>query len=162
MPAQLTGTVTLLDAMAFAATGGSGHQLILDSALEHGGSNRGPQPMELLLLGLGGCTGMDVISLLRKMRQDVSAYQVDLEAVRAEEHPRVMTDISIIHVVHGRRLDARLVQRAIELSATRYCPASAMLSKAAVIHHRYRLIDAMDGTTQEGLVVDTPIPGQGS
>jgi putative redox protein len=117
--------------------------------------------MELLLLGLGGCTGMDVISLLRKMRQDVSAYQVDLEAERAEEHPRTMTDVSIVHVVRGRRLNATLIQRAIELSATRYCPASAMLSKAAVLHHRYRLVDLEDGTTREDLVVDTPLPGSG-
>lgn len=158
MAASLSGTVTLLDEMAFEATAGSGHVLQLDSAPEHGGADRGARPMELLLLGLGGCTGMDVISLLRKMRQDVTAYQVDLLAERAEEHPRIMTEISVVHVVRGRGLDPLLIGRAIELSATRYCPASAMLSKAAVLHHRYRLLDDSTGTASERNVVDTPLP----
>ncbi|MGI8916210.1 MAG: OsmC family protein [Chloroflexota bacterium] len=158
MPAQITGTVTLLDAMAFAATGGSGHTITLDSGADHGGTERGLRPMELLLLGLGGCTGMDVISLLRKMRQDVTGYQVVVQAERAEEHPRVMTDVSVVHVIQGRSLDAKLIRRAIELSATRYCPASAMLSQATIIHHRYRLTDELNGTTSEQLVVDTPLP----
>lgn len=158
MAESLSGTVTLLDGMAFTATSGSGHVLPLDSASEHGGADRGPQPMELLLLGLGGCTGMDVISLLRKMRQGVTSYQVDLLAERADEHPRIMTDISVVHIVHGRDLDPQLVGRAIELSATRYCPASAMLSEAALLHHRYRIVDEATGKVMERNVVDTPLP----
>jgi putative redox protein len=158
MAAELTGTVKLLDAMAFEATGGSGHTIVLDSAPDHGGAERGLRPMDLLLLGLGGCTGMDVISLLRKMRQDVTAYQVELQADRAPEHPRVVTDVAVVHVIHGRNLDPALIGRAIELSATRYCPASAMLSRAATIHHRYRLVDEATGATSERLVVDTPLP----
>jgi putative redox protein len=158
MAAALSGTVTLLDAMAFTATAGSGNVIQLDSSPDHGGAARGAQPMELLLLALGGCTGMDVISLLRKMRQEVSSYQVELLAKRAEEHPRIMTDISVVHVVRGRSLDPQLIRRAITLSATRYCPASAMLSKAAVLHHRCRIVDEATGTAMEGDVVDTPLP----
>ncbi|HEV7215289.1 MAG TPA: OsmC family protein [Chloroflexota bacterium] len=158
MAAALSGTVTLLDAMAFEATAGSGHVIQLDSAPEHGGADRGARPMELLLLGLGGCTGMDVISLLRKMRQEVTAYQVELQAERTEEHPRIITDISVVHVVRGRGLDQPLIGRAIKLSATRYCPASAMLSRAAVVHHCYRLLDDTNGTVSERTVVDTPLP----
>ena len=158
MAATLSGTVTLLDRMAFTATSGSGHVVQLDSAQEHGGADRGARPMELLLLGLGGCTGMDVISLLRKMRQEVTSYQVELLAERAEEHPRIMTEISIVHTIRGRGLDPQLIGRAIELSATRYCPASAMLSRAAVLHHRYQLVDEATGTAIERNVVDTPLP----
>jgi putative redox protein len=158
MTTPLTGTVRLLEAMAFEATGASGHTIVLDSAPDLGGSDRGARPMELLLLGLGGCTGMDVISLLRKMRQDLITYRVELLAERADEHPRIMTDVSVVHVIEGRNLDPALIRRAIELSATRYCPASAMLAKAAVIHHRYRLADEAGVTTSERLVVDTPLP----
>ena len=156
MPDALTGAVTLRSEMVFEARSGSGHTLLLDSAADHGGADGGMRPMELLLLGLGGCTGMDVISLLRKMRQDVATYQVELHADRADEHPRIMREVTVLHVIHGRDLDSKLVSRAIELSATRYCPASAMLSKAAVIHHRCRLIDADTGPTREHAVVDTP------
>lgn len=157
--AQLTGTVTLLDAMVFEANGGSGHSILLDSGPEHGGAERGLRPMELLLLGLGGCTGMDVVSLLRKMRQDFDSYRVELRADRADEHPRVMTDVTVLHVIRGRALDPALIERAIRLSATRYCPASAMLSKASVVHHRVSLVDAATGAVDERLVVDTPLPG---
>ncbi len=159
MPGVLSGVVTLRSEMVFEATSGSGHTILLDSATDHGGADAGTRPMELLLLGLGGCTGMDVISLLRKMRQDVATYQVELQAQRAEEHPRIMREITVTHVIHGRNLDHKLVQRAIELSATRYCPASAMLSQAALIHHRCRLVDTVTGETSEHAVVDTPLGG---
>lgn len=157
MPDVLTGVVTLRSEMAFEATGGSGHTIVLDSAADHGGADAGLRPMELLLLGLGGCTGMDVISLLRKMRQDVVSYQVELRAERDDEHPRIMREITVLHIIQGRDLDPKLALRAIELSATRYCPASAMLSQAALIHHRCRLVDTVTGTTSEHAVVDTPV-----
>lgn len=147
MTAPLHGTVKLREGMAFEAVGDSGHILTLDASPDVGGANGGARPMELLLLGLGGCTGMDVISLLRKMRQEVTAYRVELAAERAADHPKVMTAIAVTHVVSGRGLDPAKVRRAVELSATRYCPASAMLSAAAPVAHRYQVID--DGTGEQ-------------
>src|SRR5439155_205778 len=93
----------------------------------------GPSPTELLLVGLGGCTGMDVIALLRKMRQDVTAYRVEVHGARRDEHPQIFTEITVVHVVGGRDLDPRSVARAGDLSATRYCPASAMPSARSAI-----------------------------
>lgn len=145
MATTLDGTVELLEGMSFRATSASGHQIVLDAAPEVGGKERGPRPLELLLLGLGGCTGMDVISILRKMRQNVTGYQVRLHADRAEEHPRVFTAITVEHVVRGRALNPEMVRRAVELSATRYCAASAMLGKTARIDERFRTIDEETG-----------------
>jgi len=140
--------------MAFRAISGSGHALVLDAAPEVGGTNRGVRPMELLLLGLGGCTGMDVISILRKKRQEVTGYEVRVHAERAAEHPKVFTAITVEHVVRGRNLSAEAVRRAVELSATKYCPASAMLGRVAPIEERYRLVD--EATGAETVAVFTP------
>ena len=139
MPSEREATVTWRNGLAFEAKVGSGHALGLDASAEHGGRNGGPSPMELLLAGLGGCTGMDVIALLRKMRQQVTAYRVEVRGARRHEHPQVYTDIEVVHVVRGRDLDPRSIARAVELSATRYCPASAMLSAAAKVEHSYRI-----------------------
>lgn len=132
-------TVRLETGMRFRAEAGSGHTLPLDANPTHGGQGGGFSPMELLLIGLGGCTGMDVISILRKMRQDVRDYRVEVEGVRRDEHPRIFTRIQVVHVVRGRDLDPKLVGRAVELSATRYCPASAMLGASAEIEHDFRI-----------------------
>jgi putative redox protein len=95
-----------------------------------GGDNDGPRPLELLALGLAGCTAMDVISIIQKKRQQVSAYEVRVSAARAEDYPKVFTSAVIEYVVTGTNVDEAAVVRAIELSATRYCPAQAMLAKA--------------------------------
>lgn len=145
MKATLDGSLEWLGGMAFRATSETGHEIVVDADPAVGGAGRGPLPIELVLLGLGGCTGMDVVSILRKMRQDVTAYQVRLHADRAEEHPRVFTAITVEHVVRGRNLNPDMVRRAVELSATRYCPASAMLKKAAPIEERFRVIDDATG-----------------
>ena len=136
--------------MTFRATTGTGHELTMDAAPAVGGSNSAARPMELLLAGLGGCTGMDVISILRKMRQDVTSYQVHVAGAQAHEHPRVFTHIDVEHVVHGRGLNVDMVKRAIELSATRYCSAQAMLAAVAQILERYRVIDDVTGIEQAG------------
>jgi putative redox protein len=135
-------TVSLQSGMQFEGTAGSGHSLRLDANSAHGGQGGGFSPMELLLLGLGGCTGMDVIALLRKMRQDVTDYRVEVEGERREQHPQVYTRIRVVHVVRGRNLDPKAVARAVELSETRYCPASAMLAASADLHHTFRLEQA--------------------
>jgi putative redox protein len=143
-------TVELLGAMAFRAITGSGHEIVMDAAPEVGGTDIGPRPMELLLVGLGGCTGMDVISMLRKMRQDVSDYEIRISGDRAMEHPKVFTTIRVEHIVSGRGMNVELVRRAVELSATRYCSAAAMLGQSAHIEEAYRVIDADTGQEQTG------------
>jgi putative redox protein len=145
MASQYKAVVTLKDGMAFEATSTSGHSMMLDSAEDAGGKNLGFRPMELLAMGLGGCTGMDVISLLRKMQQQVSEYQVRVDGTRQSEHPRVFTDLAVEHVVKGKQIQESSVRRAVELSATKYCPASAMLSKAARVTHYYRIVDEDSG-----------------
>jgi putative redox protein len=146
----LTTTVDLLDGMAFQATTGSGHELVLDAAADMGGTERGPRPIDLLLVGLGGCTGMDVISILRKMRQDVTGYAIRLRGHRASDHPRVFTSIQVEHVVRGRALSPDSVRRAVELSASRYCSAAAMLGQVARIDETYRIVDEVSGRDQAG------------
>jgi len=141
MANTMTASATLVGGMAFLGKAGSGHELTLDAATEAGGENRGFRPMELLILGLAGCTGMDVISILRKMRQDVTGYEVRVTGERATEHPKVFTHIVVEHVVTGRGLSPQSVARAVELSATRYCSASAMLEKAAPVEHTYRIVE---------------------
>lgn len=142
--------VDLVDGMAFRAATPSGHSLVLDSSGNVGGREQGPRPMEMLLVSLGACTGMDVISILRKMHLEVSAYQVRVSGSRASEHPRVYTAIRLEHVVTGRGLKAERVRHAVELSARQYCPAMAMLSRAAPIEVVFRVIDEVSGEAQEG------------
>jgi putative redox protein len=151
----LEGTVELVEGMTFSATSGTGHTLTLDAASDVGGANRGPRPMELLLLGLGGCTGMDVISILRKMRQEVTGYQIRVRGERAETHPKIFTTITVEHIVRGRNLNPDSIRRAVELSATRYCSASAMLSKSADVEERFRVIDEATGTETVGTLDTT-------
>src|SRR5947209_6817813 len=105
MTSHLVASVALQQAMTFRATTASGHEPVLDSSPEVGGTDSGARPMEVLMAGLGGCTGMDVISVLRKMRQDVSQYEVRVSAEQATEHPKVFTSIEVEHVVHGHNLN---------------------------------------------------------
>jgi len=104
-----------------------------------GGDEDGFRPLELMLVSLGGCTAMDVMSILTKKRQDVTGFHVQVDAERAEEHPRVFTAITVRYTVRGRNIDPAAVERAIELSETRYCPAQAMLVKAVPIQHVYTI-----------------------
>jgi len=118
--------------MAFEAAFNTGHTIVMDAGEDHGGQNLGPRPMHVLLVALGGCTGMDVISFLRKMRQPVEAYEVRVDGDRADDDPKVYTSITIRHIVTGDVDEARLAH-AIELSEDKYCSASAMLGEVADI-----------------------------
>jgi putative redox protein len=138
----MTARANLIEEMRFRAEAGSGYTLTLDAAEQSGGTGAGFVPMELLLVGLAGCTGMDVISILRKMRQDVTSYQVRVSGERASEHPMVFTDITVEHLVTGHGLSIEAVQRAIELSETRYCGAGAMLGKTARLRHTFEVREA--------------------
>ncbi len=118
-----------------------GPAIVLDSNKAIFGTHSGPTPMELILLGLAGCTSMDVMSILSKQRQPVTGFQVKVSGEHADEHPKVYTKIHIEYVVHGEGVDAQAVERAIELSETKYCSASAMLSKTAEITNSYRVVE---------------------
>ncbi|MBI5285735.1 MAG: OsmC family protein [Chloroflexi bacterium] len=146
----------LEDNLRFAATTASGFKIDIDSPAG-GGALAGPSPMELQLVALGGCTAMDTISILRKMRQDVTRYDVKLTNTRAEEHPKRYVAIELTHVVHGRGLSEANVRRAIELTMTRYCPVFAMLHPTVAITERYELVDEATGATTIG---EVPLPDE--
>jgi putative redox protein len=120
--------------VTFNGVTGSGFKVPMDTSIEHGGTNSGPTPMELVLTGLGGCTAMDVITILHKKKQDVTNFEIYLHADRATDHPMVFTDITVEFVVTGRNIDEVAVNRAVELSETKYCSVNAMLRKTATIH----------------------------
>ena len=117
----------------------SGHNITMDRSPDAGGRNQGPRPMEMLLLGMGGCTLIDVMLILRKSRQEFSALRVELDAARAGEIPKVFTRIHAHFVVSGDNLDPKKVSRAINLSADKYCSASKMLGAVAQITHEFEL-----------------------
>lgn len=119
----------------------SGHGVIIDGALEIGGRNLGVRPMEMVLIGLGGCTAMDVLSILKKQRQQVTDLVIELEAQRREEPPKVFTEIHLRYIIKGHNLKNTHVKRAVELSAEKYCSVSAMLEKTATITHDYEIIE---------------------
>ncbi len=133
--------VTWRGDMEFEGTADSGHTLTLDAAPEVGGANKGFRPMELMALSLAGCTAMDVISILRKKRQEVTGFEVQVHAKQAKEHPHVFTDIQVTYVVRGRNIDPAAVERAVQLSEEKYCPAQAMLRKAAPIALKYEIVE---------------------
>ena len=128
--------------MAFTGSSDSGYLIPLDAKKRAGGHEMGFQPLQLFAIGLVGCTGMDVISILNKKRQEVTEFEVSAHIERAEEHPRVFTKIIIEYKVTGKDLDQQAVERAVELSETRYCPAQAMLEKAAEISHKIIILEA--------------------
>jgi putative redox protein len=129
-----------LAGMDFLARAPSGHELVMDTDPGAGGADLGFHPVELLLVALAGCTAMDVISILRKKRQVVAGYRVRVAGVQQAQHPRVYTHIVVQHIVSGPALDPVAVARSIELSATRYCPVNAMLARACVVTHQYRIV----------------------
>jgi putative redox protein len=143
---MMTARARLVWNMQFDASAGSDHSVSLDASVEDGGANLGFRPMELLLVGLAGCTAMDVISILRKKRQTVSHYEVRVHGVRAETFPMVFTEISVEHRLTGREIDPEAVRRAIELSESRYCGAGAMLGKIARLTHSFVIF--VDDTPQ--------------
>lgn len=134
-------TVRWHEGMSFIAQTGSGHLVPMDGAPEAGGHNWAPRPMELLLAGAGGCTSFDVILILQKGRQDVRGCEVRIDADRAEADPKVFTRIHFHFIVTGRGLKPEAVERAIRLSAEKYCSASIMLGKTAAISHDFEIVE---------------------
>jgi putative redox protein len=132
--------VKWVEQVSFLGESESGHAVLMDGAPAAGGRNLGPRPMEMLLLGAGGCTSFDVITILKKSRQEVSDCYVELEAQRADSDPKVFTKIHMHFVVKGRDIKPDVVERAIKLSAEKYCSASIMLGKTAEITHDFEIV----------------------
>ncbi|WP_417428680.1 OsmC family protein [Kiloniella sp.] len=133
--------VKWIENVAFIAESGSGHAVVMDGAVEGGGRNLGPRPMEMLLMGMGGCSAYDVVYILKRGRENVEDVDVDVEAERADTDPKVFTKIHMHFRVKGEGLNEQKVERAVELSADKYCSASIMLGKAAEITHSFELIE---------------------
>lgn len=139
----MEATVNWVDGVSFKATSGTDHSVQMDGPEDLGGQNRGPRPMEMLIMGLGGCASFDVLTILQKSRQDITACSCDVKAERADAVPAVFTKIHLTFKVTGKGLKESVVKRAVSLSAEKYCSASIMLEKAGVeISHSYEMIDA--------------------
>ncbi|MEZ0238753.1 MAG: OsmC family protein [Methylophilaceae bacterium] len=137
--------VKWVENVCFVGESETGHAIVIDGAPESGGRNLGMRPMELLLIGMGSCTAFDVVTILKKSRQDVTDCYAELEAARADEVPKVFTKIHVHFVVKGRKLVPAQVERAIKLSAEKYCSASLMLGKMAVITHDFEIVEEQAG-----------------
>ena len=141
----MKATVKWLDNAMFVGESGSGHSVVMDGPESAGGRNMGVRPMEMLLLGMGGCSTFDVVSILKKSRQAVRDCKVDIEAERADEVPAVFTAIHLKFIVSGNQLKEKQVERAVSLSAEKYCSASIMMENAGVkITHSYEIIDVSE------------------
>lgn len=134
-------TIKWLDGMSFIAETGTGHLLAMDGAPEAGGRNLAPRPMEVMLAAAGGCTAFDVVLILKRGRQDIRGCTVKLEAERADSDPKVFTRIRFHYTVTGRNLKEEAIERAIHLSAEKYCSASIMLAKTAEISHEWSIVE---------------------
>ena len=136
--------VKWVEEVTFIGESGSGHAIVMDGPPDHGGRNLGVRPMEMLLLGMGGCTAFDVMLILKRGRQAVDDCEVELSAERADTEPKVFTRIHVHFIVTGRGLSEKHVQRAVELSAEKYCSASIMLGKTAEISHDYEIRETQE------------------
>jgi putative redox protein len=126
----------------FVGESGSGHSVVMDGAPDAGGRNLGFRPMEMLLLGLGGCSAFDVMLILKRSREKVTDCVIEIDGERAETDPKVFTNIKMHYVVTGHVLDRKKVERAVSLSAEKYCSASAMIAKTARIEHTIEIVEA--------------------
>ena len=134
-------SVNWVDGLLMVGKSDSGHTITMDGPPESGGENLGVRPMEMLLLGVAGCTMIDVVTTLKKMRQEVSHFETKINAERATDHPKVFTDIHIQFILKGQNLDEKKVDKAITLSAEKYCSASIMLGETATITHDFEVIE---------------------
>ena len=133
--------ISWVEGALFVAEGGSGHTITMDGAPDVGGRNLASRPMEVVLMGMGGCTAIDVVSMLRKQRQDILGVEVSLSGERAGDHPMVYTEVKVVYTVRGRRLNKALVERAVSLSDEKYCSATAMIRKSGSITHEVVLVE---------------------
>lgn len=137
----MKATVKWLDHMSFVGESGSGHSVVMDGAPDVGGRNMGVRPMEMVLLGLGGCTAFDMVMILQRQRQAITDCQVEVEAERATEVPKVFTKIHVHYIVKGKDLAPAKVERAVKMTAEKYCSVSIMLAASAEITHDFEIIE---------------------
>ncbi len=140
----MNARIKWLDHMSFVGEAGSGHSVVMDGAPENGGRNLGPRPMEMVLLGLGGCTAFDVVSILQKSRVSIEDCIVELSAQRADMIPSVFTEIHVHYIVKGPGLQDKQVKRAVDLTAEKYCSVSMMLKQSVQISYDYEIEDTSD------------------
>jgi putative redox protein len=133
--------VKYVDGLQFVGEASSGHAIVMDGEPEFGGNNTAVRPTELILIGLGGCTGMDVISILKKKRQDVRGLEINVSGEKAQDYPKRFTDIGIEFVVTGKNISEEAVKRAIGLSMERYCSVKATIEGPAKVHFTYRIVE---------------------
>ncbi|HKU97623.1 MAG TPA: OsmC family protein [Vineibacter sp.] len=131
----VTARIAWVDNALFVGESGSGHTVTMDGSPDVGGRNLGARPMEMVLIGMGGCTAIDVVSMLKKQRQDIRDVVVELAAERAENPPKVFTQVKVIYRVRGKGLNRALVERAVSLSEEKYCSATAMVRQTATVTH---------------------------
>ncbi len=132
--------VTFVKGLQFVGESETGHAIVMDGNRELGGEDTGPRPMELLLIGLGGCTGMDVVSILKKKKQELEGLEIIIDGKKAEEHPKRFTDVTIEFRVRGKALSEEAVKRAVELSMEKYCSVKATLEKETKVSFKYNII----------------------
>lgn len=140
MTREIAIQATYQAAMQFDVSSGSGHHVLLDNVTQPGGQHAGFSPMEMLLVALAGCTGINVISILQKKQQQVTAYAMQVRGMLTEQFPKIFVEITVEHFVTGHNVKPEAVARAIELSETRYCGVSVMLSKTAKINHTFQIL----------------------
>jgi putative redox protein len=138
---MIEAKVTLVNDMQFSGRATSGHTLSMDADDESGGRNKGFRPMELLLVGFGGCSGMDVISILRKKRQPVTGLEINVKGEKVDSFPKIYKEVHIEYIVKGHGVEKEAVERAIALSLDKYCSVGATLAKAGSITHSYRIVE---------------------
>ncbi len=133
--------VKMVEGLQMVGRSGSGHAIVIDQVEEVNGLDQGPQPMELLLMALASCTGMDIISIMKKKRQDLRGFWIEVEGERADEHPKVYTRIRLKFYFEGKNLSKEAVERSIFLSQNKYCPVTAMLRDAVPVETEYEIIE---------------------
>jgi len=138
---MLEAKVTYVDGLQFIGEGSSGHAIVMDGDVSVGGRNTGTRPTELLLIGIGGCSGMDIASVLKKKKQDVRGLEINVKGEKAENYPKKFTDIDIEFVIKGRNISDDAVKKAVELSMEKYCSVKATLEGSAKITWRYKIIE---------------------
>ena len=138
---NMNALVKWVDGMHMVGESGSGHTVVMDGPVEFGGKDLGIRPMEMLLLGMAGCTTVDVVGTLEKMREKLSDCQAQISAVRSDEYPKVFTNIHVHFIIKGEQIDPLKVEKAIKLSADKYCSASIMLGETADITHDFEIIE---------------------
>jgi putative redox protein len=138
----MKGRIKLIEGVSFAGQSESGHTIVMDGPPDGGGKNLGVRPMEMLLLGMGGCTAYDVVLILRKSRQQITDCVAEIDATRADTDPKVFTKIHVHFIVTGKALEQKKVEMAVKLSAEKYCSASIMLGKVAEVTHDFEIQEA--------------------